>query len=156
MQACSSPLQSFFCLYFSAAGLKNITARPGQNIILTCKTLQNDKTITLEWSRPDLGEEYVFLYRIYNAHQEDQHECFRNRVFLQDIQMTSGDLSVILKNVTLNDNGTYKCKIKQENDPPGELRLICVIHLLVSPAGEESVVFVWIRAEAASCCLMSV
>ncbi|RVE57045.1 hypothetical protein OJAV_G00212240 [Oryzias javanicus] len=137
-------MTTFSCIVFLLAvgsstlsGLKNITARPGQNVSLTCEALGNNKTITLEWSRPDLGGKCVFLYRPNYFHQDDQHESFRNRVFLQDIQMKNGDLSVILKNVTPNDNGSYECKIKQQNDPPGGLKLICTINLLVSPSGNK-------------------
>uniref|UniRef100_A0AAZ1WWR2 Ig-like domain-containing protein n=1 Tax=Oreochromis aureus TaxID=47969 RepID=A0AAZ1WWR2_OREAU len=45
---------------------------------------------------------------------EDQHPSFKNRVDLQDRQMKDGDASLILKDVTIHDAGTYKCRSGQD------------------------------------------
>uniref|UniRef100_A0A3P8QRC0 Ig-like domain-containing protein n=1 Tax=Astatotilapia calliptera TaxID=8154 RepID=A0A3P8QRC0_ASTCA len=90
---------------------KNITA--GQNVTLPCRAPNNNKTITMvEWSRPDLGSEYVLFYRNKQFAPDNQHPSFKNRVDLQDRQMKDGDVSLILKNVTINDTGTYECHCK--------------------------------------------
>uniref|UniRef100_A0A3B3BM94 Ig-like domain-containing protein n=1 Tax=Oryzias melastigma TaxID=30732 RepID=A0A3B3BM94_ORYME len=113
--------------------LKNITAEPGDNITLTCEDPEN-KIITLEWSRSDLQEgECVFSYRSGGVNLDDQHESFQNRVFLKDPQMKNGNLSVVLKNVKINDSGTYMCRIKQQNGPHGEMKIISTINLQVQP-----------------------
>ncbi|XP_013763456.1 uncharacterized protein LOC102208411 [Pundamilia nyererei] len=42
-----------------------------------------------------------------------QHPSFKDRVHLKDRQMTDKDMSLILKNVTINDTGTYECYVAQ-------------------------------------------
>ncbi|XP_030580188.1 programmed cell death 1 ligand 1-like [Archocentrus centrarchus] len=93
---------------------KNITAAFGQNVTLTCRAPNSNITvIAVEWSRADLESEYVLLYRDEQFDPEHQHPSFKNRVDLQDRQMKDGDVSLILKDVTINDTGTYECHIIQ-------------------------------------------
>uniref|UniRef100_A0AAZ1XZR5 B30.2/SPRY domain-containing protein n=1 Tax=Oreochromis aureus TaxID=47969 RepID=A0AAZ1XZR5_OREAU len=83
----------------------------GQNVTLTCRAANNN-TIVVEWSRADL-DEYVLLYRDEGSVLEEQHPSFKNRVDLQDRQMKDGDVSLILKDVMINDTGTYECRVIQ-------------------------------------------
>ncbi|CAI5660128.1 unnamed protein product [Oreochromis niloticus] len=123
---------------FVSAENKTMTAEPGQNITLTCRAPNNNNIVVLEWSRADLGEKYVLLLRDERFDSEQQHPSFRNRVDLQDRQMKDGDVSLILKNVTTNDAGTYECRVVQrgtrrrkrgvlKNDP------ISIVTLKVDP-----------------------
>ncbi|XP_006800563.1 programmed cell death 1 ligand 1-like [Neolamprologus brichardi] len=90
----------------------NITA--GQNITLPCRAPNDNKIIiVMEWSRPDLQTEYVLCYRDEQFDPDYQHPSFKNRVDLQDRQMKDGDVSLILYNVTINDAGTYECRVIQ-------------------------------------------
>ncbi|CAI5660509.1 unnamed protein product [Oreochromis niloticus] len=65
---------------------------------------------------------------------DEQHPSFKNRVDLQDRQMKDGDVSLILKNVTINDTGAYECRVNvsgRNKDP------ISVIYLsVVAPPGQ--------------------
>uniref|UniRef100_A0A3P9DBT7 Ig-like domain-containing protein n=1 Tax=Maylandia zebra TaxID=106582 RepID=A0A3P9DBT7_9CICH len=100
-----SPLCSVF---FLLSDQKIITAEPGQNVMLPCRAPNNSSSITgVEWSRADLGDEYVLLYRDELFDPDYQHPSFKNR----DRQMKDGDVSLILKNVTINDTGIYKCRV---------------------------------------------
>ncbi|CAI5660146.1 unnamed protein product [Oreochromis niloticus] len=119
---------------------KNITAESGQKITLTCRAPHNN-IIVVEWSRADLGDEYVLLYRDDQFVPDDQHPSFKNRVDLQDRQMKDGDVSLILKNVMINDAGKYECRVVQRgtnrrkrahlNTDP-----ISIIYLKVDPPGQ--------------------
>ncbi|XP_025761116.1 programmed cell death 1 ligand 1 isoform X2 [Oreochromis niloticus] len=126
---------------FVSAENKTMTAEPGQNITLTCRAPNNNNIVVLEWSRADLVEKYVLLLRDELFDLENQHPSFRNRVELQDRQMKDGDVSLILKDVTINDTGTYECRVVQrgtkhrkravlKNDP------ISIVTLKVDPPGQ--------------------
>ncbi|CAI5657031.1 T-cell surface glycoprotein CD4-like [Oreochromis niloticus] len=113
---------------------KIITAKSGQKVTLTCRA-PNNNIIVVKWSRADLEPEYVLLYRDDLFVPDEQHPSFKDRVDLQDRQMKDGDVSLILKNVTINDTGTYECRVFMREtrswksisiitlsvvDPPGE------------------------------------
>uniref|UniRef100_A0A3B3CSH1 Ig-like domain-containing protein n=1 Tax=Oryzias melastigma TaxID=30732 RepID=A0A3B3CSH1_ORYME len=106
----------------------------GYDVTLPCGVTNITKVSVLNWTRTDLQEEeYVFFYRKNHSYHDDQHESFQNRVSLKDPQMKDGDLSVVLKNVNSNDNGTYECRVRYENDPQRRWRLKSIIYLQVSP-----------------------
>ncbi|CAI5671328.1 unnamed protein product [Oreochromis niloticus] len=114
---------------------KNITAESGQNVTLTCRAPNNNNSIlVVEWSRADLGDEYVLLYRDGHFHSDNQHPSFKNRVDLQDRQMKDGDVSLILKDVTINDTGTYECRVQRQRE---SLSLITSVYLSVVPPGKQ-------------------
>ncbi|XP_071315370.1 coxsackievirus and adenovirus receptor homolog isoform X2 [Trachinotus anak] len=89
----------------------NITAEPGQTVSLSCRAPTHTKIIVVEWNRPDLKPEYVFLYQDGTTVTSNQHPSFKNRVELKDRDMKDRDVSVILKKVTRDDAGTYECRV---------------------------------------------
>ncbi|XP_030580083.1 CD226 antigen-like [Archocentrus centrarchus] len=101
------------CLLLVSAEQKNITAECGQNVTLTCRAPNNNTITGVEWSRADLEPEYLLVYRDGQFVPDNQHPSFKNRVDLQDRRMKDGDVSLILKNVTINDEGTYECRLIQ-------------------------------------------
>ncbi|CAI5660115.1 unnamed protein product [Oreochromis niloticus] len=111
-------------------GHKNITAESGENVTLTCRAPNNIIILGVEWRRRDL--KFVPDY---------QHPSFKNRVALQDRQMKDGFMSLILKDVTTADSGTYECCIIQEVRDGRKLDIlktdpISIIHLKVLPKGK--------------------
>ncbi|XP_029381857.1 myelin-oligodendrocyte glycoprotein-like [Echeneis naucrates] len=88
----------------------NITALPGENVSLPCQVSNMNFTV-LNWSRSDLLPQYVFMYKDKKPSSENQHPSFKGRVELAAKHMKDGNISVILKNVTTNDSGTYTCEI---------------------------------------------
>ncbi|XP_035985231.1 tyrosine-protein kinase-like otk isoform X1 [Fundulus heteroclitus] len=91
----------------------NITAEPGQNVTLPCRTPDSKPVVGVEWDRTDLGSEYVLLYRNNQFDLEKQHPSFKNRVDLKEGQIKDGDVSLVLKNVSTDDRGTYECLVVQ-------------------------------------------
>ncbi|XP_039865923.1 immunoglobulin superfamily member 1-like [Simochromis diagramma] len=93
---------------------KIITAVPGQDVTLTCRAPNNDNNNNIRsahWSRAGLGDKYVLLYQGGQFVPDHQHPSFKNRVDLQDRQMKDGDVSLILRNVSIADIGTYECRV---------------------------------------------
>nr|XP_024655416.1 junctional adhesion molecule B-like [Maylandia zebra] len=135
-----STLLFFGIFVFVSADQKTIRAESGQDVNLTCRAPNNSIIIVLEWSRDDLGDKYVLFYRNEQLDPDNQHPSFKNRVDLQDSQMKDGDVSLILKNVTINDAGTYECRVetvtKRRKRASLDTNPISIISLSVVPPGQ--------------------
>ncbi|CAI5660144.1 unnamed protein product [Oreochromis niloticus] len=126
---------------FVSADQKTITAESGQDVTLTCRA-PNNNIVVVKWSRADLGDEYVLLYRDDQFVPDEQHPSFKNRVDLQDRQMKDGDVSLILNNVTINDTGTYECRVfmrgaNRRKRALLKTRPVSIIYLSVDPPGQQ-------------------
>ncbi|CAI5671354.1 T-cell surface protein tactile-like isoform X2 [Oreochromis niloticus] len=121
---------TFLFVVFACADQKTITSESGQKVTLTCRA-PNNNIIVVKWNRTDLGDKYVLFYQDEQFDPDMQHPSFKNRVDLQDRQMKDGDVSLILKNVTTADSGTYKCYVVQRVREP--LSLISIINLIIYP-----------------------
>ncbi|XP_071382026.1 butyrophilin subfamily 2 member A2-like isoform X2 [Centroberyx affinis] len=117
MNFTSAPLLALCMLHLvsSPDGLQELSAHPGEDVTLKCQSPNNAPISMLEWTRPDLKSEYVFLYRDKRIETSEQNPSFVGRVELSDREMKNGDLSLILKNVSRNDNGTYECCVATED-----------------------------------------
>ncbi|XP_039892315.1 uncharacterized protein LOC120736336 [Simochromis diagramma] len=126
----------------SSARQINITAVLGENAILPCQVLDGNKTIDgLEWSKPELETKYVLFYRDGHLGLFNQHPSFKDRVDLQDRQMKGGNVSLILNNVTINDTGTYECRVfmsgtNRRKRAHLKSHPISIIYLHVDPPGQ--------------------
>ncbi|XP_044198207.1 nectin-4-like isoform X2 [Thunnus albacares] len=124
-----------FTLFLLASNAEEITVKPGDDVTLQCQSQRDEAITLLEWSRPDLNPEtddYVFFFRENRLYDHYQHPSFRDRVQLRDPEMKDGDVSVILKNVTINDTGTYECRVSVNSKG---LELINTINLTVTDSG---------------------
>uniref|UniRef100_A0A3P9B315 Ig-like domain-containing protein n=1 Tax=Maylandia zebra TaxID=106582 RepID=A0A3P9B315_9CICH len=115
-------LTSICSVLFPLSDQKTITAESEQNVTLTCRAANNNPISVVKWSRADLRDEYVLLYQNNNIDPENQHPSFEKRVHLLDRQMKDGDVSLILKNVTINDTGTYECVQQQSRSTKVEIK----------------------------------
>ncbi|XP_035984503.1 uncharacterized protein LOC118558141 [Fundulus heteroclitus] len=125
----------------SVSGQRNITAEPGDNAILPCRADENKDVIVVEWRRTDLeSDQYVLVYRDSQFFREGQSPSFSNRVGLLDVK--NGDVSLVLKNVTTDDTGTYECRVVQGGNNRWKRSLldiepICIIPLRVEPGNQD-------------------
>ncbi|XP_037614957.1 CD276 antigen homolog isoform X3 [Sebastes umbrosus] len=99
-----------FFLSGAASDLHLQTVNPGENAILKCDA--GDASINVvEWTRDDLKSKYVFLVGDGHPQPNKQHPSFKDRVELEDRKMENGDVSLVLKNVSSEDSGTYECRV---------------------------------------------
>ncbi|XP_035850212.1 uncharacterized protein LOC116064517 [Sander lucioperca] len=104
-----------------------VTVYPGDDVILPCQAA-GSSIRTLKWSREDLDPETVLLYRDGDLELDHQHPDFKDRVELVDRDLKDGDASLILKNVSINDTGTYECRVKTDDtDLIRTIRIICLL-----------------------------
>ncbi|XP_056225387.1 uncharacterized protein LOC130164593 [Seriola aureovittata] len=108
---------------WGVADQQTIRADPGETVTLPCRAPTNFSIAAVEWTTPDLKPEYVLFCRLHQRPDvENQHPSFQNRVDLTDREMKDGDVSMILKNVTSNDTGTYECHIINDKNKSGSKR----------------------------------
>ncbi|XP_054457010.1 V-set domain containing T-cell activation inhibitor 1-like isoform X2 [Anoplopoma fimbria] len=116
--------------------------KPEQDAALQCQSHTDDIITLLDWNRPDLKSGgYVFFYRDERSYEEYQHPRYRGRVELRDPEMKNGDVTVLLRNVSDLDTGTYECRVKTSKTPPNETtpsEIKCLIHLTVTDSGHPS------------------
>ncbi|KAL4008435.1 hypothetical protein ACER0C_002287 [Sarotherodon galilaeus] len=125
-----------FVVVLAAEAQNTVTAKSGQDVVLPCRVPQGKTIRAVKWSRADLGDNYVLLYRDEQLDPENQHPSFKNRVDLQDRNMNNGDVSLVLKNVTTADDGSYNCKnIQRRDNFMGEHQHCQTAELTVAPVG---------------------
>ncbi|KAF3698295.1 V-set domain-containing T-cell activation inhibitor 1 Precursor [Channa argus] len=113
-----------------------INAKPGENVTLQCQGPRDadSDTVILRWIRPDLKSEgSVYLFKDNQIQKDLQHPSFDGRVELRDPQMKDGDVSVILKNVNINDTGTYECYVGNKGSKP---QLLNTTNLIIKDSGD--------------------
>ncbi|XP_038586537.1 V-set domain containing T-cell activation inhibitor 1-like [Micropterus salmoides] len=114
---------------------QEVKVKPGEDVTLQCQSHRGADISLIGWSRTDLkpDDSFVFLFRDGGSNENNQHPSFRGRVNLRDPEMKNGDASVILKNVDINDTGTYECQIREGNkegksDPSSVIKLTVTGH----------------------------
>ncbi|XP_071315358.1 uncharacterized protein [Trachinotus anak] len=126
------------CVSSAAGGA--VKVKPGDDATLPCRAPRAADITLLEWSRLDLGAGgYVFFYRNDRPYESYQAPSFRGRVELRDeSSMRDGDVSVVLKNVTVRDSGTYECLVtisKMENNERTLRESSSLVNLTVTDSG---------------------
>lgn len=94
-----------------------ITALVGEAVTLPCSTPLKDVP-TVEWSKEGLSPpSIVFLYRDGCETVGAKNPAFQYRTNLIMKELQNGNLSLIISNLQLSDEGTYRCKIVQGTQP---------------------------------------
>ncbi|XP_051282822.1 selection and upkeep of intraepithelial T-cells protein 1-like isoform X3 [Dicentrarchus labrax] len=120
--------------------LQPIVAFLGNDVILPCRLQPslNLEGLTVEWSKPDLKPDpsdrlsrvdYVHLYRDRREDMDMKLQSYIGRTELSKDGLKSGDISLKILNVTLEDGGRYRCFIPKLKGPVKE----SVVTLVVEP-----------------------
>ncbi|KAM4714382.1 butyrophilin-like protein 2 [Anableps anableps] len=120
------------CSEFVSAdqNITTVKAEPGEIVNLPCRDPDQGEVTVVEWSRTDLGSQYVLLYKNGRIDPFSQHQSYEDRADLLVNQMWKGDVSLILKNTATDDSGTYECRVAKTNR---EKKLISTVILDVAP-----------------------
>ena len=97
-----------------------IVASPGDDVILPCQLDPefNVQGLTVEWSKPDLKPDpsdrlsrvaYVHLYRNRREVPDMKIPAYLSRTKLFTDELERGNISLKIMNVTLADEGRYRC-----------------------------------------------
>ncbi|XP_058480649.1 uncharacterized protein LOC131456380 [Solea solea] len=116
-------------------GLEELTVMSGRDATLHLGCSEGEVTL-IEWTRPDLQPlKYVFLYRNARSYENYQNPGYHGRVELRNPEIKDGDVSITVKNVSVNDAGLYRCRtIVKESGNNTEFRKD--INLRVTDSGE--------------------
>ncbi|XP_014269948.3 coxsackievirus and adenovirus receptor homolog isoform X2 [Maylandia zebra] len=135
-------------LTFETVALEEIKVRPRQDVTLHCQDPSGVNITLLEWSIPEIKSDgYVFFYRNRRSYESYQHERFKGRVELKHPSMKNGDVSVILKNVNINDTGTYECRIITSDLSSGQ-RVQSESRQSIDLTVIDSVQMLWIQSDS--------
>ncbi|RVE60766.1 hypothetical protein OJAV_G00184670 [Oryzias javanicus] len=108
-----------------------ISAAPGDDVILPCR-LDSEEDLQdhiVEWIKVDPAERrFVYLYRNRTIMNEFMMETLVQRVSLNPDGLKRGDVTLKIRKVTLQDEGTYRCFIPGLNHRE-------TVHLVVDPNG---------------------
>ncbi|XP_029947916.1 junctional adhesion molecule-like isoform X2 [Salarias fasciatus] len=127
----SSKGSAFFPLFVAVAAIVDVAsastdhpvirAQIGQTVILPCSYQSHTPVLVLRWNQTNIQAEhendYVLLDRQGSLVTDHQLRRFQGRVELQDPKLENGNFSLILKNVTDSDDGTYECEIILKTTP---------------------------------------
>uniref|UniRef100_A0A672HMN9 Ig-like domain-containing protein n=1 Tax=Salarias fasciatus TaxID=181472 RepID=A0A672HMN9_SALFA len=102
-------------------------------VILPCSYQSHTPVLVLRWNQTNIQAEhendYVLLDRQGSLVTDHQLRRFQGRVELQDPKLENGNFSLILKNVTDSDDGTYECEIILKTTP--EFISLTIVSLIV-------------------------
>lgn len=86
----------------------------GQDLILDCKfqtkTSQVSSDVSITWQKDGLAG-VVYQYQNNAAHLQEQNPQFKNKVNLFPDNITTGNASLLMKTVRVEDEGVYHCSV---------------------------------------------
>lgn len=86
-----------------------------ESVVLPCKTtVQPPNNATVEWSRNEPWPMIVHVYQNGSDHPDTQNWFYRNCTKMKKDRLQNKDLSLVLKDPTLFDSGTYTCTVSKD------------------------------------------
>ncbi|XP_071315350.1 uncharacterized protein [Trachinotus anak] len=129
-----------FSQAYASEDPQDVNGKPGENVTLHCVVPTQAPIEVLKWVRPDLKSDgFVLFYRDKVIKTSYQHPSFVDRVELRDPEMKDGDVTVILRNVSINDTGRYEGHVSvsssgRKRRAHSELR--CIINLNIKDSDD--------------------
>ncbi|XP_042339378.1 myelin-oligodendrocyte glycoprotein-like, partial [Plectropomus leopardus] len=115
-----------------------IVVRVGDDVILPChlEPAADVAAMTLEWTRPDLDPEFVFVWRAGQDFVHAKHPSYQGRTSVFTDELKRGNISLKLSKVKPSDAGKYQCYIPdREKYCFGELVVDAVSSPVISLSG---------------------
>uniref|UniRef100_H2N130 Ig-like domain-containing protein n=1 Tax=Oryzias latipes TaxID=8090 RepID=H2N130_ORYLA len=111
--------QTIFFLFSLFPG-EPIIAAPGDDVILPCRldSQEDLRGFTIEWTKLEIKPDpysFVCYYQFRRIVTEVMIESFIPRVFLDQDGLKRGDVTLKIRNVSLQDEGKYSCFIPGKN-----------------------------------------
>ncbi|KAF7641611.1 hypothetical protein LDENG_00276230, partial [Lucifuga dentata] len=119
-------------------GPQKVVAALGDDVVLPChlEPPVDAVSMTLEWARPDLAPRFVFVWHNRQELLINKHPSYGGRTSMSIEELKHGNISLKISNVTLSDEGTYRCYLpKQETQTNVKLAVGSVSSPVVSLAG---------------------
>ncbi|XP_031424493.2 uncharacterized protein LOC105888981, partial [Clupea harengus] len=94
-----------------------LVAQLGGSVLLPCsvETPLPLEELEVEWRRTD-SESLVHLFQEGEVRPESQNYTYRGRAHFFTVDMSKGNYSLLLNNVSREDAGIYSCKVYTENE----------------------------------------
>ncbi|XP_067865535.1 butyrophilin subfamily 3 member A1-like [Heterodontus francisci] len=95
-----------------------VVATPGEDVLLECQLVPDISVSNMEvqWIKSDLDSP-VHMYRNGEDDIVAQHKDYRGRTELFKDELTTGNISLRIKNTTIFDEGTYTCLVDDKTYP---------------------------------------
>ncbi|CAI5686096.1 unnamed protein product [Oreochromis niloticus] len=92
-----------------------VMATVGEEVVLPChiKPEMDANGMRLEWARPDLTPGFVYEWADQKEHVVNKQPSYRGRTSVVKEKLEHGDISLKISNVTISDEGIYRCLVPQ-------------------------------------------
>uniref|UniRef100_A0A8C6WYH8 Ig-like domain-containing protein n=1 Tax=Neogobius melanostomus TaxID=47308 RepID=A0A8C6WYH8_9GOBI len=123
-------MRSDFNLCSVSGAEEFVSVSVGQDCVLPCFGREGVRVSVLQWIQSD-SDKHLLVYRAGRVLHGYEDPVYTNRVQLLEPKLLRGNLSVVLKNVTLKDTGIYRCQALYED----KQKVPQFIHLRVTERG---------------------
>ncbi|XP_008303385.1 butyrophilin subfamily 1 member A1-like isoform X2 [Stegastes partitus] len=108
---------------------QTVVAFVGDDVTLPCRLepATDASAMRLEWARPDLSPGFVHVWADRREHVLDKQPSYRGRTSLLTDRLHLGDISLKLVNVTLSDEGPYRCLVPELGRKAFVKLAVCVV-----------------------------
>ncbi|XP_055026565.2 uncharacterized protein [Misgurnus anguillicaudatus] len=131
-----------------------LVAQLGRSLILPCyvETPLALDELEVEWKRTD-EQILVHLFQNGEVRPESQYQSYRGRVHFVSDQISKGNFSIVLENITVADTGIYECVVYSHKDVGKISAQIQRVERVVV-TGDHNVVFAYVGEEIVLNCMV--